>query len=72
MSKTIQAGTTLTTRSICDADCIFTCKVIKRTAKRATVLIDGQTKTCGIKQRDGVEFIMPYGNYSMAPTFRAK
>lgn len=70
--KKIEVGTTLEARSSCDYECIFRAKVISRTAKRATVQIHGETKTCGIKVRDGVEFIMALGSYSMAPIFCAE
>ena len=63
----------LSARSICDYDCIYTGRVIKRTAKTVTI----ETSMTGIKRckihhdTDGNEFIFPFGRYSMAAIFRA-
>ncbi len=71
--KKFKPGQELSSRSICDHDCIFTGKVIQRTDK--TVTID--TDMTGIKRRkvhidnDGNEFIFPFGQHSMAAIFRA-
>ena len=66
-------GQELSTRSIGDHDCIFTGTVIKRTAKRVTLMTDMYgIKTVGISiDMDGHEMCFPYGRYSMAATFRA-
>ena len=66
----IESGTTLTARSICDSDCIFSLQVISRTAKTATVKFLGREKRTKIHTDDRGEYIMPE-RYSMAPTFRA-
>lgn len=62
----------LSNRSICDHNCIFTAKVIKRTAKTVTIetAMEG-TKRCKIHIYDDGEFIYPFGRYSMATIFRA-
>lgn len=65
---TFQAGKTYTTRSACDHNCIFSVKVISRTAK--TIKTD-DGKTLRIGQYEGAEFVKPMGSYSMAPTVRA-
>lgn len=67
------AGQTLTARSVCDYDCIWTATVTKRTAKRITLKLDGNgSVTVGILTgSDGNEFCFPLGRYSMAPIFRA-
>lgn len=39
-----EVGKTYYTRSICNHDCIFSVKVIKRTAKTVVVLKDGEEK----------------------------
>ncbi len=67
------AGQELSQRSICDHNCIFTGKVIKRTAKRVTVETSMYgVKTVAIKTDDqGNEFCYPHGTFSMAPTFKA-
>lgn len=66
-----KAGSTYQTRSICDADCIISVTVSKRTAKTITTSVMGQTKTLRIGVRDGVEYVKPWGSYSMAPTVTA-
>lgn len=67
----IQANTTLTARSICNQDCIFSIKVVSRTAKRATFEEYGKLRTSKIHtDAQGNEFLRP-DSYSMAPTFRA-
>jgi hypothetical protein len=63
-----QPNTTYSTRSICDYDTIISVRIAKRTAKTVTD-IDG--KRYGIKVWDGVEQIMPWGRFSMAPTISA-
>jgi hypothetical protein len=66
----------LTTRSLCDHDCIYTARIISRTAKSVLVDLGGSR---GIVRRGllidsytGAEYFYPYGRYSMAPSFRAK
>lgn len=73
MTNTIQTGQTLTSRSLCDYDCIFSLKVIDRKGSFATILMDGDKETRRVKVRNfnGEEYLRP-DNYSMAPTFRAK
>lgn len=72
MTTTFEVGQTYSTRSICDYDCIFSFKVIARTAKQVTI----ESNTWGVKKRgikiyDGVETCSPLGTYSMSPTIRA-
>ena len=70
-TKTIKPNSTLTAKSICDSDCIFSIKVIKRTAKMATIIHQGNEMRVKIKlDSEGNEFLKP-DNYSMAPVFRA-
>jgi hypothetical protein len=57
-------GKTYTTRSICDYDCIISVTVASRTAKTIKTA-DG--KALRIGEREGVEFVKPWGSYSMAP-----
>lgn len=62
----------LSTRSICNNDCIFRATVIKRTAKTITIVeSNGKEKRCKIHLSGDSEYILPDGRYSMAPTFRA-
>jgi hypothetical protein len=70
-------GDVLTTRSICNHDCIYTATVVSRTAK--SVMVDLGSGHGGIVRRGllidsytGDEYFYPYGRYSMAPSFHAK
>lgn len=67
--KKIIAGSTLSARSICDHDCIFTLEVLSRTERTAVVKYLGKTRRTKIHNFNGEEMIRP-DNYSMAPTFR--
>ena len=69
--KTIKPGTTLIARSIGDYECVFSCKVISRSAKMATVEVNKELKRCKIYAHEGVEFIYAMGMYSMCPVFKA-
>jgi hypothetical protein len=70
------AGTTYTTRSIGDANCIIAAKVISRTAKTVKVEFDNaigdRTQSFRIKEYNGIEFFKPWGNYSMSPVMTAE
>jgi len=61
-------GKTYQTRSIGDHNCIFSITVTSRTTKTIKTT-DG--KTLRIGSYEGVEFVRPMGNYSMAPIIRA-
>ena len=70
--KTIKPNTTLTARSVCNHDCVFTLTVISRTPKTATVKDGEQTKRTKIHtDTNGDEYLRPE-SYSMAPIYRAK
>ena len=70
-TKTIKPNSTITAKSVCDSDCIFSITVIKRTAKMATIIHQGNEMRVKIKlDSDGNEFVKP-DSYSMAPIFRA-
>jgi len=70
--KTFKTNTEISGRSICDHNCIFTAKVIKRTEKTVTIITQGQESRCKIHiDKSGEEFIFPFGRYSMAPIMRA-
>lgn len=71
MNNKFKVGETYATRSICNRDCIFQGKVIKRTAKTVTIRIDGKLSVKRICMFNGVEYIKPLGNYSFAPIFNA-
>ena len=67
-----QIGQELSTRSLCDYDCVFRFKVVKRSEKFVTLSYYNELKRVGIKVRDGVEYCHPLGSYSMAPSVNAK
>jgi len=67
-----KVGKTYTTRSACDYDCVFSYKVIARTAKQITIERGrGDVVKRGVYLRDGVEYCKPEGTYSMCPVIRA-
>ncbi len=68
-----EVGSYYRTRSICDSACIISIRVLHRTAKTITVDCGEHhgIKTFRPSVQDGVEFIRPWGNYSMAPILRA-
>lgn len=67
-----EAGKTYTTRSACDSNVVWSFEVIKRTAKRITVVEDSNTvRTVGVTEMGGHEVAWPLGKYSMAPIIRA-
>jgi len=63
-----EIGRTYETRSIGDYNCIIRIIVCKRTAQ---TLVTHQGQRLRIKHSDGVEYVKPWGTYSMAPTLRA-
>lgn len=66
--KKFEIGKTYYTKSICDSNCIFSNKIIDRTAK--TVTLDNNKKL-RIYVYEDVERIKPLGNYSMCPVYSA-
>lgn len=71
MTIQFAAGKTYSTRSIGDHDCIIAVTIARRTAKTVSALVRGKMKTFSITVLDGVESIMPWGRYSMAPMIDA-
>lgn len=75
MTQQFQVGATYTTRSIANADCIISTKIIKRTTKTVTVesndLMGEKVKTFRISKFQEIEFFKPWGNYSMSPIIKA-
>lgn len=67
-----EPGKTYYCRSIGDSECIWKGEVISRTAKTITMLVDGETLKRRVKIWNGCETIMPFGSYSMAPSFNAE
>lgn len=72
MTATFQIGQTVTARSACDWDCVWSFEVIARTAKFVTLKDDhGKTYRVGVKVWQDEEYALPFGNYSMAPSVHA-
>ena len=69
--KTIKEGQTLTARSVCDNDCIFTAFVLWRNARFVKVKVQGNIKRMKVYSGPDGEFIYAMGKYSMCPIFRA-
>lgn len=68
-----EEGKTYATPSIGDSSYMVTATVIKRTAKRVTFQMKGESKptTKGIFIYEGKECFLPRGKYSFCPTLRA-
>ena len=69
--KQIEAGQTLTARSVCDSDCVFTAEVLERKGAFVTVKAQGNTRRMKVMNLGDGEFIYALGKYSMCPIFRA-
>lgn len=67
MSK-FEAGKTYKTRSVCNHDCIIEVAVASRTAKTIKTV---EGKVLRIGEYEGVEFVRPWGRYSMCPIVNA-
>ena len=73
MVTKFEVGLVYTMRSICDYDCVWAYRVIKRTDKTVTLRgKDGKEKSCRVKVWNNTECCKPLGSYSMAPTLCAK
>ena len=69
--KRFETGKSYYCRSVCDNDCIFTIKVLKRTDKTLTIVDDfGHIFKPRVKMSDDVEYVVPE-KYSFAPVYRA-
>lgn len=74
--KQFKVGKSYSMRSVCDNDCIWTYKVVKRTA--CTVILKdeyGKKMTCRINRKltefSKAECVLPLGSFSMNPILRA-
>ncbi len=72
--KQFETGKRYFCRSIGDYDCIFTMKVISRTAKTIKVKMQDwiDVKTLRTSIYEGVEQVKPLGTYSMCPVMTAE
>lgn len=68
-----EVGKTYATCSICNSDCWFSYKVIKRTKCTVTLLDDsGNEIRRKVQEYEGAEIVYPEGKYSMCPTLNAE
>jgi hypothetical protein len=68
---TFETGVSYFCRSICDSDCIWHFRILRRTAKSVWVLVNGEQVRRGIRVWNGVEKFEPFGTYSMSPVVSA-
>lgn len=62
--------TTLRTRLITDSQIILTAELLEIKGNFATILMDGKKLRRKIKiGYDGTKYILPFGYYSMCPSF---
>jgi hypothetical protein len=73
--KKFEIGKEYSCRSICDHECVWTYKVIARTAQMITVTDGRQTKKLriikGLSEIRNAESVYPSGKYSMCPILTA-
>jgi len=66
------AGRTYSMTSVCDSNCRWTFKVVRRTAKSVWLMDDsGEISRRVISRYNGEEQVFPLGKYSMAPILGA-
>lgn len=70
-----ETGNTYTMSSPCDHNCVWSYKVISRTAKTITLSDGKETKKCRINaaysEYNKTETVFPLGQYSMCPILTA-
>lgn len=73
-ATTFTPGQTVTATSAGDSDCVWTFEVVKRTARFVTLRDEttGDLLRVGVKvdARDGSEWALPFGTFSLAPVVR--
>ena len=72
--KKFTTGRTYTMRSICDHNCIWAVKVLKRTTQFVTLKVSGEKipVRCKVHVWQGSESCYPLGSYSMCPVLTAE
>ena len=72
--KRFEVGSTYSMKSICDHNCVWFVKILKRSKCYLTVKISGtiQPVRCRIKHYISGEYIYPLGRYSMAPMLKSE
>lgn len=72
MTKQFQIGSTYTCRSACDYNCVFSFKVVSRSAQFVQLQgFDNRLRRRKVRVVDGAEQCDPLGVYSMSPVIRA-
>lgn len=75
MIAKFEINKTYKTNSVCDSECIFKFKVLKRTEKSVWIIDAKESNPITIRKKidifDNTESIFPLGKYSMAPILRA-
>lgn len=72
-AQKFEVGSTYTTRSACDYDCVISVAVLARTEKTIKAECGHRgVRTLRITERNGVETVKPWGSYSMAPVVSAE
>lgn len=74
--KKFEVGKEYSVRSICNHECVWTYKIVKRTGCTVTIYDGEKAKTCRINKKiseyRGAESIYPNGNYSMCAILSAE
>ncbi len=71
MTKIFEVNKTYSMKSVCDQNCVWSYKILKRTAKTVWIKVDNEIKSFRVRIWNNQEIIMPLGRYSMAPQLRA-
>lgn len=66
-----EIGKTYACRSIGDHECVFSFKILARTAKQITTEVHGKIVKRGLSEWDNAETFKPFGTYSMCAIIRA-
>lgn len=69
--KKFEIGKEYFDRSVCDHNCIFVIRIVKRTEKTVTFERNGETRRTKLFSDERGEYIIP-DRYSMSPVFRAE
>jgi hypothetical protein len=71
--KKFEVGKTYSTRSLCDWDCVFSFKILARTAKTVTTEVHGKIVRRGLSPNweATAESFKPFGTYSMCAVITA-
>lgn len=73
-SANFEIGSSYFCRSVCGHDCVWIFDVIGRTEKTITLFSksEGEVKRKVSVNSEGVEYVKPFGSYSMSPILVAR